>query len=142
MNRPLSRACSASLTILLVEDDRYVRQFLMGVLGSLGYRVIACSDGPSALAEATRGTQFDLLITDVLLPGGLHGGEVAENLIRVQPTIKVLFISGYPEHDLHEKGMLRDDALILQKPFRRAVLAEAVHEALYTWDEYIHGSTK
>ncbi len=140
MNRLSFQANSASHTILLVEDDKSVRQFLTSVLESLGYRLVACSDGPSALAEAAHGTQIDLLITDVILPGGLHGGEVAENLIRVQPAIKVLFMSGYPEYDLREKGMLRKDALLLQKPFRRAALAKAVHEALYTCDEQVHGS--
>ncbi|HEX2554332.1 MAG TPA: response regulator [Microvirga sp.] len=143
MSRPPASSKKTSRSILLVEDDAFVRQYLVGVLESLGYEVTACSDGPTALAEAARPQHhFNLLITDVMLPGGLLGREVADTLARDYPQTRVLFISGYPEHDLHEKGILRENVLLLKKPFRRATLAKAVHEALYSNGPQLFGSAK
>ena len=108
-------------TILVVEDDDMVRSYVENELKALGYRVIVTSNGPAAL-EVLRGSeQIDLLFTDVVMPGGLFGPQLAEEASRLRPGLKVLFTSGYSEHPVASAD--RPDARILNKPFRRHDLA-------------------
>ncbi len=120
----------AGETILVIEDEAPVRHFLTGTLTKLGYQVIACDDGPAALAEFERGTQVDLLLTDMVLPSGLTGHQVAHRIRQRCPDLEILFMSGYPDSMLAERDVMGGDARILRKPFRRAELAQAVHQAL------------
>jgi PAS domain S-box-containing protein len=117
-------------TVLVIEDEAPVRQFLTGTLTKLGYRVVACPDGPAALAEFDRGTHVDLLLTDVVLPSGLTGSQVAQQIRRVRPDLRVLFMSGYPDTVLSERGTMDGTQRCLRKPFRRAELAVALREVL------------
>ncbi|MGO3929645.1 ATP-binding protein [Rhodopseudomonas pseudopalustris] len=118
-----------SETILLVEDDELVRQFAIAQLQGLGYRTIAVCDGPSALKEVERGAAFDLLFTDVIMPGGLNGPQLAEAVARIRP-VRVLFTSGYTENAILHHGRLDPGALLLSKPYRRSDLARMVRAAL------------
>jgi CheY-like chemotaxis protein len=115
--------------ILLVEDDDLVRDQLVRQLGQMGCQVTAARTGPEALAAVIGGTRFDLLMTDVIMPGGMNGFEVAEQIRLVRSDLRVLFTSGYSdERVLTAKA--RSGARFLQKPYRREALARAVSEAL------------
>jgi PAS domain S-box-containing protein len=117
-------------TILVVEDDRLVREFVVGQLNGLGYTTNAVSNGAEALAAVRAGQAFDLLFTDVIMPGGLNGRELASEVARLRPATKVLFTSGYTDNAILEHGRLDQGALLLTKPYRRSELAQMVHTAL------------
>ena len=117
-------------TILLVEDDDMVRSYVANELKELGYRVIVTPNGPAAL-EILRGPgQIDLLFTDVVMPGGLFGPQLAEQASRLRPGLKVLFTSGYSEHPVTSADGSAREARILNKPFRRHDLALMLRSVL------------
>jgi CheY-like chemotaxis protein len=117
-------------TILVVEDDTDIRELAMIQLESLGYRVRVAPDGKSALASLGESSDIDLLLTDVVLPGGLDGRNLAKEVEQRFGRIKVLFMSGYTEHAVHFNDWVDQDADLLQKPFRRQELAKKVRAAL------------
>ena len=90
-------AAGGSETILVVEDDMLVRNFVAVQLQALGYKTIAAADGPAALAEARNGATFDLLFTDVVMPGGMTGRQLADEVEKLRPGTKVLYTSGYSD---------------------------------------------
>src|SRR5262249_6754975 len=101
-------------TVRLVEDEREVSAAAQAILGSLGYRVIKAADGPQALAVIDRGDPIDLLFTDVILPQGMNGAEVAEKAKARRPDLKVLFCSGYTKEALIHQGRLDPAVSLLQ----------------------------
>lgn len=117
-------------TILLVEDDEAVRQVALAALRSLGYEVIEASDGPSALAVLAQRTDVELLFTDIVMPGGMNGRELADAARRMHPALRVLYTSGYTENAIVHHGRLDEGALLLSKPYRRIELDRAVRSAL------------
>jgi PAS domain S-box-containing protein len=117
-------------TILAVEDDELVRRRVEGQLAALGYKVIAAHDGPSALAVLRGQEPIDLLFTDVVMPGGMDGGELAEAARALRPELPVLFTSGYTERGIVQRGRLEPGIHLLNKPYRRQELAEKVREML------------
>jgi signal transduction histidine kinase/CHASE3 domain sensor protein/CheY-like chemotaxis protein len=117
-------------TILVVEDDMVVRNFVITQLQSLGYRTIPAADGQAALNIVARGEPFDLLFTDVVMPGGMSGRELAEIVVKLRPGIKVLYTSGYTENAIVHHGRLDEGVLLLAKPYRKGELAEVVRRAL------------
>jgi PAS domain S-box-containing protein len=117
-------------TILVVEDDMTVRNFVITQLQSLGYRTIPAADGQAALNIVARGEPFDLLFTDVVMPGGMSGRELAEIVVKLRPGIKVLYTSGYTENAIVHHGRLDEGVLLLAKPYRKGELAEMVRRAL------------
>jgi CheY-like chemotaxis protein len=117
-------------TILLVEDEPAFRHFLATTLEKLGYKVVSCADGPSALAKVDGGLAPDLLLTDLILPGGLNGREIAEQVHERRPSVPVLFMSGYPDTVLSERGTQSRSVRLLRKPFRKVQLAQAIQSAL------------
>jgi CheY-like chemotaxis protein len=119
-----------SETILVVEDDAVVRGFVMSQLQALGYRTIAAHDARSALALVQRGEPFDLLFTDVVMPGGMSGRELADAVARHRPGIPVLYTSGYTEDAVLHQSRLHESVLLLMKPYRRPQLARMVRQAL------------
>ena len=86
--------------------------------------------GAAALEQLESTTRVNLLLTDVVLPGGMNGRELATEVERRTPGIKVLYMSGYTENAIAHHGRLDADAELLQKPFRRADLARAVRKVL------------
>ncbi len=99
------------------------------VLGSLGYRTLEAEDGPSALATLNGAARVDLLLTDIVLPGGMSGPALAEAARRSRPDLKVLFMSGYAPTTVTQRYDLSGIG-VLSKPFARSVLAQAVHKLL------------
>src|SRR5262249_50084314 len=116
--------------ILVVEDDPLVRAFVTAQLQSLGYRTIAADDGPAALVEIDRHPDIDLLFTDVIMPGGLNGRQLADEAMRRRPNIRVLFTSGYPEDIIVHHGRLDAGVHLLDKPYRKAELARMIRVVL------------
>jgi len=117
-------------TILVVEDDEDVRAIVVAGLRSLGYTVHEAGYGQEALAVLDDAERFDLLLTDVVLPGDMHGRDVAREITRLMPGIKVLYMSGYAENSILHQGRLDPGVRLLMKPYRQETLAHAVREAL------------
>ncbi|MBR0961746.1 CHASE3 domain-containing protein [Bradyrhizobium japonicum] len=117
-------------TIFVVEDDTLVRNFVTAQLQSLGYKTVAAADGKAALQLIEAGQTFDLLFTDVVIPGGMSGRELAEEVARRRPGVKVLYTSGYTDNAVVHHGKLDDGVLLLTKPYRRNQLAEMIRKAL------------
>ncbi len=115
-------------TILLVEDDDMVRSYVEKELRALGYRVIVTPNGPAALEVLRQPGQIDLLFSDVVMPGGLSGLQLAEEAGRLRPELRILFTSGYNEHPVGWAD--RPGARILHKPFRRHDLALMLRSVL------------
>ncbi|MBT5080983.1 MAG: PAS domain S-box protein [Rhodospirillaceae bacterium] len=130
---PATRPDTASRgngTILLVEDNMDVRQSLGGQLMSLGYRVIEAEDGSGALSVLSNGPQIDLLFTDVVMPGGMSGIELARRVLLHWPNLKILYTTGYAEDIVAKAGTLQDDAIMLRKPYDKIQLAAAIAQIL------------
>lgn len=117
-------------TILVLEDDPDVRELTVLQLKSLGYNVLQAHDGNSALEVLANEKNIDLLLSDVVLPGGLRGPEVAIKARETKPELNVLFMSGYTQNALESHTELGDSALLLNKPFRKKDLAEKIREAI------------
>jgi PAS domain S-box-containing protein len=119
-----------SESILLVEDDPMVRSFAKKELVSLGYRVVEAPNAPTAL-DLLRGSEvFDLLFTDVVMPGGMSGKQLADEALRIRPALKVLYTSGYTENAISHHGRLDPGVNLLPKPYRRKDLADKVRNTL------------
>jgi CheY-like chemotaxis protein len=131
-----SRAASvASLeggneTILVVEDDRLVREYVLTQLRSLGYVTLEAANAAEALAIVKAGQTFDLLFTDVIMPGGLNGRQLADELQNIKPGLKVLFTSGYTENAIIHHGRLDTGVMLLAKPYRKSEMAAMIRTAL------------
>jgi PAS domain S-box-containing protein len=127
---PARIAASHPAKILIVDDDDGVRDVALLQLKSLGYTVLTASNGPDALELLRRTPDVDLLFTDVVMPGGLNGREVAEQARKIIPGLKVLFTSGYFEGALVRDGALESSVRLLVKPYRKNELAETMAEVL------------
>ncbi|EJN08728.1 PAS domain S-box [Bradyrhizobium sp. YR681] len=119
-------------TILCVEDDRDVRQYVTVQLESLGYKVIPAGNATEALAIAAQGTPFDLLFTDIVMAGALNGRELADEMVAARPSLRVLFTSGYAHDVPHGPGHATMGAPLLTKPYRKAELARMLRRSLDT----------
>ena len=119
-----------SETILVVEDDALVRGFVTTQLTMLGYKTIAAANGPEALALVDQCAAFDLLFTDVIMPEGMNGRQLAEEIAKRRPGVSVLFTSGYPQAAIVHQGRLDPGIALLNKPYRQADLARMIREAL------------
>ena len=117
-------------TILVLEDDPDVRELTVLQLKSLGYTVLQAHDGKSALEVLGQEGKIDLLLSDVVLPGGMRGPEVAIKAKEDQPDLKVLFMSGYTQNALESHSELGETAMLLNKPFRKKDLSEKIREAI------------
>lgn len=128
---PVAAARTAGAeTILVVEDEEIVRELVVEILRSHGYRVLATERGSEA-AEILRadGGRLDLLISDVVMPG-MNGAEVARCVHEITPNARVLFVSGYSEHDMADQGLEALTFEVLQKPFTPSALARKVRDVL------------
>lgn len=119
-----------SEAILAVEDDAAVREYAVNVLEALGYSVQTASSGKRALELLQQGIECDLLFTDVVMPGGMSGRELADQAFALRPGLKVLFTSGYTENAIVHHGRLDAGVHLLSKPYRRDELARRVRRVL------------
>ncbi|MFN4283275.1 MAG: PAS domain S-box protein [Alphaproteobacteria bacterium] len=121
---------AGSETVLVVEDDPFVRSYAVSSLGALGYRVLSAADGREAMEELGGAGKIDLLFTDVVMPGGVSGWDLADHALEVRPGMKVLLTSGYALESLEAHGRVRPGLAVLNKPYRRAQLAKRVRQVL------------
>lgn len=119
-----------SETVLVVEDDKLVRSYVTAQLQSLGYETLSVANAAEALAIADSGAAFDLLFTDVIMPGSMNGRQLADEMAKRRWPVKALFTSGYTENALIHHGRLDAGVLLLGKPYRKADLARMVRIAL------------
>ncbi len=117
-------------TVLIVDDEPSVRMLVTDVLEEAGYRVLVADDGPSGLKQLQSDSWIDLLITDVGLPGGLNGRQLADAARTSRPDLKVLFITGYAENAVIGNGHLDAGMQVVTKPFVMTELAAKVREMI------------
>jgi signal transduction histidine kinase/CheY-like chemotaxis protein len=116
--------------ILLVEDDALVRQYVVTQISRFGYHTLAAGNAAEALAIVDRGERIDLLFTDVMLPGGMNGRQLATEAGKRLPGLKVLYTTGYTENALIHHGRLDAGVLLLPKPYLSSDLARMIRTAL------------
>ncbi|MBI4263330.1 MAG: response regulator [Acidobacteria bacterium] len=117
-------------TVLLTEDEDDVRLLVRDILAAHGYHVLAARDPADAMARAAAyGGTIELLLTDVVMPGG-NGRDLARRMSAVRPGLKVLYMSGYPEHGAAPGSVLESGAPFLAKPFTRDALLQKIRELL------------
>jgi CheY-like chemotaxis protein len=117
-------------TILLVEDDELVLEHLSDTLKGLGYTIIPCATGREAIDMIQGGARADMLLTDLILAGGLNGQSVADRILALRPGLPVLFMSGYTETSILESRKLEGPVHFIGKPFRRDEIARKLRAAL------------
>ncbi|HUQ37734.1 MAG TPA: PAS domain-containing protein [Aestuariivirga sp.] len=116
-------------TVLAVEDNEGLRRVVVRQLNDLGYRVLEAPDGAAAL-KALESKPVDLLFTDIMMPGGMSGYDLAKNALARWPSLKVLLTSGFPETKLNRNGNAAIKMHLLTKPYRKDDLSLALRKAL------------
>jgi CheY-like chemotaxis protein len=117
-------------TILVVEDDALTRKFVVLQLETLGYKTVSAATGAEALALVDQGVMFDLLFIDIILPDGMNGRQLAEEVAKRRQSLRVLYTSGYAERVVVQHGRLDPGIALLNKPYRKADLARRIRESL------------
>ena len=120
----------AGETVLIVDDEPTVRLLVTDVLEDLGYTAIEATDSAGGLRILQSDARIDLLVTDVGLPGGMNGRQMADAARDRRPDLKVLFITGYAENALLHNGQLEPGMSVLTKPFAVDTLAARIHELI------------
>ncbi|MCP3388403.1 PAS domain S-box protein [Bradyrhizobium sp. CCGB12] len=116
-------------TILIAEDDPFVRSSVIRRVEALGYRVVAAINGKEALQQLRTDPGIDMLFTDIVMPGGMSGWELADQARRIRPGLPVLFTSGYALETLVEQGRAHAQSIVLAKPYRKSELAQRLRDA-------------
>ncbi len=117
---------------MVIDDEPAVRLLMVDVLQDAGYRILEAIDGPGGLEILQSDTRIDLLLTDVGLPGGMNGRQVADAGRALRPGLKVLFITGYAENAIIGDGQLEPGMEVITKPFEIDALANRVRNAIDT----------
>jgi CheY-like chemotaxis protein len=119
-----------SETVLVVEDDMLVRNYVMTQVASLGYATLEAANATEALKIIEDGAHIDLLFTDVIMPGPMNGRQLVDEALKRRPSLKTLFTSGYTENAILHHGRLDEGVLLLAKPYRKPELARMIRVAL------------
>jgi PAS domain S-box-containing protein len=117
-------------TVLVIDDEPIVRMLIVEVLDEAGYFVLEAGDGPAGLKILRSDARIDLLVTDVGLPGGMNGRQVADAARTTRPDLKVLFVTGYAENAAIANGLLDPGMQIIAKPFAMTALGNKVREMI------------
>jgi PAS domain S-box-containing protein len=117
-------------TVLVIDDEPLLRMLILDVLDENGYRALEAADGPGGLKILQSDVRIDLLITDVGLPGGMNGRQVADAARKLRPGLKVLFVTGYAENALIGHGHLEPGMQVLTKPFPVATLGQRIRDLI------------
>ncbi len=115
--------------VLVIEDDADVRAMAVAMLERLDYRTLDAADAATARDILASGTEVDIVLSDVVLPGGMSGPEFADEVRARFPSLPVVFMSGYPDEASRRNGFVDSENILLNKPFQRAELAEALDQA-------------
>jgi PAS domain S-box-containing protein len=117
-------------TVLVVEDDALVRNYVITQVGSLGYTTLEAANASDALKILDKHATIHLLFTDVIMPGSMNGRQLVDEALRRRPSLKALFTSGYTENAILHHGRLDAGVLLLAKPYRKTELARMIRVAL------------
>jgi CheY-like chemotaxis protein len=117
-------------TVLVVEDDPALRGYTAEVLTELGYQVLEAADGAAALAILRAGAATDILFTDVVMPGGMNGRQLAEAGRALRPELKVLFTTGYTRNAIIHHGRLDPGVELISKPYSAEGLAKKLRQVI------------
>jgi PAS domain S-box-containing protein len=117
-------------SILVVEDDALVRDYVVAQLKSLGYRVASAANATEALSLIEKNMTIDILFTDVIMPGPMNGRRLADEAVKRIPSLKVVFTSGYTENAIVHQGRLDAGVVLLSKPYRKSDLARIIRQAV------------
>jgi CheY-like chemotaxis protein len=117
-------------SILVAEDEDALRSYTSEILRELGYRVLEAGNGAAALEILDRGHHVDLLLTDVVMPGGLNGRQLADEAMRRRPGLKAIFMTGYTRNAIVHQGRLDAGVDLISKPFAFHELAEKIRARL------------
>jgi len=120
----------AGETVLVIDDEPTVRMLIVEVLEEAGYKALEAEDGPSGLRILQSEARIDLLITDVGLPGGMNGRQVADAARVQRPDLKILFVTGFAENAAVGNGHLGTGMEVLTKPFVMTELAAKISEMI------------
>lgn len=120
----------AGVAVLVVDDEPTIRHLVDEVLSDQGYRVLSAVDGPEGLKLLQSGARVDLLITDVGLPNGMNGRQVADAARAMRPSLPVLFMMGYAENAAVGNGLMEPGMELLTKPFAMSDLTRRVRAML------------
>ena len=123
-------AYTATSSILIVEDDALVREYVVTQISRFGYHTLAASNAAEGLAIIDRAERIDLLFTDVIIPGGMNGRQFATEALKRRPGLKVLYTSGYTDNAIVHHGRLDAGVLLLPKPYLSSDLARIIRTAL------------
>jgi CheY-like chemotaxis protein len=113
-----------------VDDEADLLDIADAYLSELGYTVIRAGDGHAALAALERAGEIDLMVTDIIMPGGMNGIELARKVREIRPEIKVIFTSGFPADALSERSGNLEGGPLLHKPYLRAEFADMVRKSV------------
>ena len=128
---PPKSAPGGTETILIVEDESVLREMACNILKDCGYRIFEASSGKQALAQwQQRANKIDLLLTDIVMPEGVSGVNLAEQLLVNHPRLKIIFTSGYTANEVSPELLAKTNARYLQKPYTHAELAKIVRDCL------------
>ena len=116
-------------TILVVEDDIDLMSIATEALEEFGYNVCSATDGPSALFQLKKNSAIDLLFTDMVMPNGMSGTELADQAQKLRPGLNILLTSGYPRETVKEPGTANDYRAFIAKPYTLAALRDSVLKA-------------
>jgi CheY-like chemotaxis protein len=114
----------------VIDDEEVVRSLITEVLKESGYKSIDATDGPSGLRILQSSARIDLLITDVGLPGGMNGRQVADAARALRPDLKVLFVTGYAENAVIRNGHLDRGMEVITKPFSTTALSGRIRDLI------------
>jgi PAS domain S-box-containing protein len=117
-------------TVLVVEDDDSLRTYTTSILRELGYRVVEAAEGVGAIARIEQSNKIDLLLTDIVMPGGMNGRQLAFEATKRRPDLKVLFMTGYPRDAIVHDGRLDAGVHMIGKPFSYQELASRIRARL------------
>jgi CheY-like chemotaxis protein len=117
-------------TVLVVDDEPTIRMLVAEILQELGYLVLTAQDGPAALRILQTNARIDLLVTDVGLPGGMNGRQIADAARVSRPALKILFMTGYAENAILGAGSLAPGMHVLTKPFAMDALAGRIRDLM------------
>jgi CheY-like chemotaxis protein len=126
---PASRPRDGSQTVLVVEDAEALRELTRELLERQGYRVLSAANAAEALRQFEGDSRIDVILTDVVMPGA-SGPELTRQLMKQQPSLKVIYMSGYTEEATLRHGIAHSGVAFLQKPFTSEALGRKLHEVL------------
>jgi DNA-binding NtrC family response regulator len=116
--------------ILIVDDEADLLSISVSYLTARGYTALSALDGKEALRLLAESGAVDVLITDIVMGGGMDGMELAQEVHRISPRTSVIYSSGFPADALSERSLPLADALVLQKPYRLSELCDSIDQAI------------